>query len=228
MLSMSQLQGFNAGGGEHDPYWDQTCLLLNFNDSIVDATGTHTLSGSGYSFESDPPGKRIVFPNGSTLNSDASACLKLAGEFTIEMFLEVMDLSTQLFCKISSNPSTYTADTCYFQVSGGGTPGQVSFAWFGTGTGQSLGVISTGSVYHVAVARNAANRIDGWIDGKQGAGYQMDSQNRSVNQLIEVATTAYYSGIIPVNIKIKSLRVTNACRYSGASFTPPTAPFPSS
>lgn len=227
MLSMSQLQGFNAGGGEHDPYWDQTCLSIDFNDSVVDATGTHTLSGSGYSFENNPPGKRIVFPDESTLNSDTSACLKLAGEFTIEMFLEVMDLSSQIFGRITSNTSTYTADTCYFHLSPGGIPGQLAFAWFGTGTGNEIGVLSTGSIYHVAVTRDADNRIDGWLNGVKSGAYQTDSQNRSVNQLIEVATTAYYS-LIPANIKMKSLRITNACRYSGTSFTPPTAPFPSS
>lgn len=207
----------------YEPYMDpDVCLLLNFDNTINDETNKLVFEGGDYSFESDSNGNRIIFPDNSYLNSTtASSCLKLNGEFTIEFFVSFGDLSLQTFLMIEPTVGTYTGWTCYFTTTTV-APIELAFAWHGTGTSHPIGEITTDTMYHVAVTRDASNKLNFWLDGVKSAdGNFIDEETKSVDQYIEVATPDYYSGIFPANIKMKSLRITNACRYSGESFTPP-------
>ncbi len=210
-----------------DPFAAQVVLLMHFNDDVIDATGNHTLSPSGITYENNAPlGSRVSLTSADTINSNATAHLKLVGEFTIEFQVEFVSLAPQMFCWISKGSGGYSDLLCGFAVSTG-SANELTFTWMPVGTGYKVGDVTTGHKYHVAVCRNASNRINSWLDGVKSGAYVDDSSSASVNQIIEVATNFYYGATFPIaGIKIDELRITSACRYAEATMGVPSMPFP--
>jgi PKD repeat protein len=149
-----------------------------------------------------------------------------SGQFTLEAFIRPTAAQTG---RIISSQSAFTplpaiairvdsngGLTFLIRDSGGGGLLVLSSA-------PGLVAMNDSAWYHVAATRNAANRIDIWLDGANVASATSSTSPASAPQYV---IGVFGSGQEHFAGYIDEVRITEGvCRYN-APFTPPTAPFP--
>lgn len=232
--SVARRAGIWPIGSNDDPYWSNVSLLLHmdgsngsttFTDSSnnavsVTANGNAQISttqskfgGSSGSFSTG----HIITPGGSLFNFGT-------GDFCIEFWC--------YFNGVASNQRLGGGDL----QSGGNfnwaiyttSSGQLNY-YLGTGGGswdiaavKSIGTVSTGQWYHVALVRNG-NTFSGYLDGVSGS-----STTSSASLGTNSTNGAFFGtqGSSNFNGYLDDIRITKGVARYNANFTPPTAPFP--
>jgi hypothetical protein len=213
-----------------------TSILMNFtNAGMYDATTISNLTGFGTAQASTTQAKwspTSAYFNGSAsyLYAQPNTAFALGtGDFTVECWVYMNSLTpggsgTNVpFCQSdavgssTSNKWFFCCDTTYLYFAGH------------AGGGYILTPFSpaTGTWYHVAVtrasgtARMFVNGVSGAVTpGNGGIGsYNLDQNGLAVGGM---STPAYLNGYI------QDLRLTKGVARYTATFTPPTAPFPTS
>lgn len=209
MLSMSQLQGFNAGG-EHDPYWDDVVLLMHMDGNFTDASKySHSVTDGGMSLVASP----VRYGSGS-MQGDTFASASVSNA--------VLDVSSG---DLTVEAWVYLGDTGYIYI--------VRSSWYfyvaadqklRAGDGFSNNITSSSPMslntwHHVAYVREGSSHFL-FVDGVSvGSGTPAFT-----------STTTYSiggSGSSQVNY-IDELRITKGVARYTTNFTPPVAPFPNS
>jgi hypothetical protein len=228
------IAGIVAGGEggpppPSDPLWANVVVLLNMggadgSTSFPDSKGLHTWTAVGAEVDNSLGYNAGYFPfGGAYLTSTSHADFALGtGDFTVEAWIR---------------PESITGDSNIFNV---GTPGAISFGLsagkpFAGSNSVSYGImapsaLSLSTMYHVEYSRaSGTGRL--FVDGVQVAtGADVFNFAQSVG--IVCAGSADGGGTFTGYMYgwIRAFRLTKgAARHSsGSSFTPPTAPFPTS
>lgn len=233
MLSMSQLQGFNAGG-EHDPYWDDVVLLMhmdgaNGSTSFTDLKG-HTFTRDGPSVadgvyistaQSKFGGSSAYFNGQSALLTADSTDWILGDASTIEMFIRPGTLGGVLIAQWNIN-----ADFAFYLMLTSG--GELTYAEANTGANTTSGAgIATNNWYHVAMCQSGTSAKI-FVNGVNKKSFSLPATGANSAQQLTIGCFLS-SGPIPSNIYdgyIDELRITKGVSRYTTDFTPPTAPFP--
>jgi hypothetical protein len=224
-----------------DPNFSNVKLLLGFEgadgatgspgmtDESLSARGNATVSGNAQidtaqfkfgaaSLLLDGTGDKIAFAD--------SADWELTGEFTIEAFIRANTLPV-----ISTIAAHGTGSTVYGWWLSASNAGSIRFRFDDNGDATALHdvtsstTISTGTWYHIAVDRDASNKIRLYIDGVM-RGSKTSATGSSFNSTGTLDIGEIGSGF-GFDGWIDEFRFTNVARYaSDSGFTVPTVAFP--
>ena len=210
-----------------------TCrLLTNYtNAGITDATAKNVLETVGNAQISTTQSKfggSSIFFNGTTdkLITTRSPLFNFgSSDFTVEGWFYTGSSGTMLALYSMFNGAK--TDTFAIQISGGVAGAYVSASGGGTWgilNGTNMGTLNLNAWNHIALVRSGST-WSGYVNGVRGSGFPVT--NSSAISAIDGFTIGeaagagfWYSGYID------DLRISRYARYSGASFTPATAAFP--
>jgi hypothetical protein len=156
---------------------------------------------------------------------------ELTGEFTIEAFIRINSLAPV----ISSVLSHGTASTAYGWWLSYTNAGTLRFRFDDNADGtalhditQSGGAMTTGTWYHVAVDRDASNKLRLYVDGVMRA--SKTAATGSSHASTGTLDIGMVGSSLPMNGWVDEIRITKgAARYaSDGGFTVPAAAFPRS
>ncbi len=197
-----------------DPYWDQVVLTMHMDDSLVEESGTLTVSGSSYSYSTGEYGKAVQLGD-SIVNTNASADLRLTGSFTIEFYLKQDSLSPSAsgyFMNLTSTPGTGLG-TFYFVTNSGGHAGQLNFSVH-SGALQIGFIPDTMNYHHIAVVFDGST-YQGYMDGVKNVNSSSgDALIFPADPLLHIGKSLYIGGG-SLYIHIDDLRITKGvARYT--------------
>jgi hypothetical protein len=232
--------------GGADPFFSDVVLLLTGNTGEIiewvgGATvtevgavalstdevffGTHSIRNPNSNFGGENDG--IIARD--SINTDR---FTFDGEFTIEGWFFPIDLGglgVENLVILLSNSANLGPDRYALELAGGG--GVIRFRRNVTVLcGSAAGAIVTGARQHVAVARDSLDTIRIFVDGDVVASGVFVGSLGGVDENgdAKLNITIGVSGQVgDFNTYFDQIRVTRACRYTGA-FTPPDTPFPTS
>ena len=210
-----------------DPYWSNVMLLMHFDDNVNDATGRHSPTSFGVTYENGTFDKRVICNAGDTIDVPASADFADDDVFTIEFKI----ISTTAAPNVWFFNATHQAGTgvglYHFALNSGGVAGQLTFSHNitpGPTNIFAIGTLGSGTEHSVAVTLNASGVLNGYLDGVKSANSVQTSAHLSTPQKLEIATSSYFGG--SVGFKMDELRITKGVvRYIG-DYTPAITPFP--
>ena len=195
----------------------------------TDALGASISGGDAVQLVGDPVSSTdnpFGTGNGFSVDFDGNDALRIqggsigTGDWTIEYWIKGSDFSG-IQRHVSARESTYTSESTNlrslngsWQFYAGDDPGYQSYA----GTS-----ITTDTWVHAAVCRNGTT-IEYFADGSRIA---TDSIGASVTTTLTEVDVAHGYGSEYFTGKISNVRVSNTARYSGSSYTIPTATFSS-
>jgi hypothetical protein len=199
-----------------------TSLLLNFtNAGIYDATSKNDLETVGAASISTAIsakwGSGCMAFNGSTsyLYGPTSRMLVLgSGDFTVEGWFYFNNANSGVLLDWRSDGAGFD-----FYLNGSGTLGlSTSGTFYGGSSGLTL---TTGQWYHLALTRSGTS----WRIYANGTSYA--NITNSTNFTATILRVGYGAGATYFNGYLQDLRITPGyARYTGASYTVPTAAFP--
>jgi hypothetical protein len=218
---------------QSDPLWESVALLMHFNgangstaftDSSSNALAVPGFDNAQISTSQSRFGGSSLYLDGvgDYLLSAVSPVLNIAaGDFTIEFFV-------RLGTGGGSNGHIIqigTSDAARFTVY---APSRTSIALFTPSANRITRTgISTNVWYHVAVVRVlATNTTSMYVDGVRAGTY---TGGISISGNSQMALGRNPNDSLAVNFfqgNIDELRITKAARYSGATMTVPSLPFP--
>ena len=174
--------------------------------------GNPTVTSTGAKF-----GSSLSLDGASYLICDKSMALG-TGEYTLECWV-----------KFNATPSQAPL---LVQHASGGTPmdfilyilnGKISFV---DPTKQYSNLGTTDFVadkwYHIATCRDSSGLTNTYVDGVCELSWNYTGD---FSTIFPLAVGGFNNGVSPVNGLMDEVRVSDVCRYSGNSFTPPTEPF---
>ena len=226
------------GAGASDPYWAYVTSLLHFDgtdgsttiiDSALYSAGWSSIGGAAISTASPKFGSGALSLNGSSQaishNVDGGDARFGFGadDFTLEMWVKpnaAITTRQTLFVRwLTNGVVLHITDAA--KLRGFVTINGVTTECTGTTS------ITPGAYHHVAMVRDGGTlRI--YLNGAQEAAAALSGTINTIGTSAYIGMEAtfirYFNGLID------EFRVTKGvCRYpGGASFTPPTAPFPNS
>ncbi len=211
-----------------DPYWTQVSLLLDGDGTdgatsfTDDSTFARTVSNFGtaqFDTAFKPfGGASIYLPNSSAyLTVPNGSHFAFTGDFTVEAMVRFSTVSTFQNVAIQGD----NGGAWWLRVTNAGQLG------YGVIGGSDLAVTASGLLaantwHHVAMTR-AGTTFRMFVDG-----VLRHTSTRSGTIGVTAPSSPLYvgGGSYPINNgHVRSLRITNACRYA-ADFDAPTAPFP--
>ncbi len=210
-----------------------TSLLLNFtNAGVVDATAKNVLETEGNAqistAQSKWGGGSILFDGTDDRLTNNNAANPLyafrTGDFTIEAWVyPTVNTGERGWFQTSDTvgglKTSYTTGVCMFTSP---TPNAYWLVQVGSTAISTTTSVQTNTWTHVAITRtNGSVRV--YIGGTLAAGPTSATADLTGQYLV---VGGYYSTAYLFNGYIDDLRITNYSRYSGASLTVPTAPFP--
>jgi hypothetical protein len=210
-----------------------TSLLLNFtNAGVVDATAKNVLETVGNAqistTQSKWGGGSILFDGTDDRLTNNNAANPLyafrTGDFTIEAWVyPTVNTGERGWFQTSDTvgglKTSYTTGVCMFTSP---TPNAYWLVQVGSTAISTTTSVQTNTWTHVAITRtNGSVRV--YIGGNLAAGPTSATADLTGQYLV---VGGYYSTAYLFNGYIDDLRITNYSRYSGASLTVPTAPFP--
>jgi hypothetical protein len=223
-----------------DPYFSSVVLLVandnkgNGTTSFADqssAARAITVNGNAqYSTARVPTGMTSSYlgdGTGDFLSAlDSTDFAFGTGDFTLEAYVYWNTASSfrTIFSKrLSSVPSQWIflgsngTAIQWYASSGGGA--------FDIASAKSVGTLSTGQWFHVALTRNGTS-FTPWLNGVAGSGTVTSSASIGVDT--NALRVGADSNALSLDGNIACARITKGvARYTGA-FTPPTLPFPTS
>lgn len=248
MLRVTNLAGFGAGSrgvsapAQGDPFWDSVVLLAGF-DGADGATA--------FSDESPAAHGAFTFANQAQLDTGqkkfGTASLRIdgisdnvqladhadwnfgSGQFTVEAFLRINDLAANSFLTVVSHFEV-TGNQKAWILDADLTTDEFRFAY--TTDGSTVIQIRGDFTflenvwYHVAVDRDASDKIRSYVDGDVVGGptAAADTIFDSTTNLIVGA--AFGGSVSELDGWIDEIRITKGVARYGGAFTPPTAKFP--
>ena len=219
--SYSSASGSVTAG--NDPYWSNVQLLIPGDSSTADVSSSaRTVSAFGSAASSTSQKKwgagSIAF-NGSTdyLSVTASAFNVGTGDFTAEAWIRLSATPTD-FRHVFD---TRTADSNGFALGIDGS--SRVFLFSNSAFRVQTGSVSINQWHHLAVCRaSGVTRV--YLNGSQLGSDFTNTLNYSQTTLL---IGAYYStSSFRWNGNLDDIRWTNTARYTGSSFSVPTAAFP--
>jgi len=222
--------GSPGGGGdpepETDPYWDDVQLLLQFetgdgSTTITDssqAARTCTALGNAQ-VDTDISkfgGSLLLDGTGDYVSCDMTGtpAVSLTGEFTVEGWARTSSGSTSpkaILTMQTSNVEVYVSD------------GNLRLYWGGLRI--ATGILTLGLWHHWALTRDSSGVLRLFFDGEPAIDTYTSAATINADTII---VGAYNSGSEFWPGSIDDVRLTvGVCRYT-ASFTPPTAAYPTS
>lgn len=256
MLTVSRFSGFNNTAQQADPYYSSVSFLLHCdgtNGSTVfgdNSSFTRSATAVGNAAVSSA---QVKFGNGSLATdgsgdyvsfATATALDVRAGAFTIEGWVMHVDGSPgTLFCRASSSGVTYehvfgfttVAAEVYYGIRGT-NQACFKFAWPTT--------MVVNEWHHIVIQRDGSGNWAAYLDGVISPTYQIaplaaglvfgavtpGTYNNAIDFQGTTLTPSIASnvpGIYQFKGYMDDVRLTKGvARYSGATFTPPQAPFP--
>lgn len=215
-----------------DPYYSFVVALLHFNDTPPSSTfvdqkgGTWTRSGSGATSatQSKFGGASLAVLNTADYISHASDA-KFGygtGDFTIEMWIYPSNVPASVRVVFDQrSPGAPSAARPAFYLFGTQLRYYVSGADRITG-----GVISASSWHHVAISR-VSGQTRMYLNGAQVGSTWTDGTNYTSSPAVVATQGDSLGGTLAFTGYVDDLRITKGVgRYSGASFTVPSAQFP--
>lgn len=221
-----------------DPYASNVSLLLHMdgtngsttftdtssNTKTVTAAGNAQISTSqskfgGASGAFDGSGDAVTIPDSDDFNFGS-------GEFTIEfwVYFNSLAVNTALASHAATSGSDFswsltwfTNNTLQFRYSTNGTTGQTRSASF---------TPSTSTWYHIAIVRDATNRLRIFADGVELYSVSISTITLFNSSANLVFGARYNSYEISLNGYLDDVRITKGVGRYNANFTPPTAAFP--
>ena len=218
----------------YDPYWDKVVLAMHMNDvTLSDVKGKAVVRyGSaarsatqskfgGYSAYFDGSGNYLTVTHATDFNFGAD-------DFTIEFFY-CPQAVTAYSSILGLDEPDYPFQVYHGSSINSGTPfvaiGPSSSAWFTNTAILTLGAVTNGTWYHIAVTR-AGDTFRVFKDGTQTASGTPDSARQAVGSattLTLAKNNSFYT-----TCYIDDLRITKGVARYTANFTAPTAAFPDS
>ena len=207
--------------GASDPYVDQTVLLMNFNDDLVDQTAGHTPSISGTEFYDTPlyGTASLSFNGSSQLVFPTSADFSFSADFCLEFWVNPTSIPTgaggaAFLCK----RNLVGAESGTWGIILGETEFEFQDLQSITSYGSGAPLVA-GTWQHIAVTREDST-LRMFIDGVLVATHSNVTRNFTNGQAMRFGRWDA-SGSYQYNGLLDDLRITNgAARYT-ATFTPP-------
>lgn len=186
----------------------------------ITRTNTPTISTAQSKFG----GSSILISTNDALSVADSSEFDLQGNFTVECFIYPISWGGVVYFAGQFEVADYPPVNLYFAS---GVPG---FAVSSNKTSYSFvnasgTAIPTGAWTHIAWVRNG-NRWSAYVDGTERV---IAASNSTIPYAANAPFTIGRHGFTPVypyNGYIDEFRISRLARYSGASITVPTAPFP--
>jgi hypothetical protein len=214
--------------GDMSPLWAATVLELHFNGSnnstvFTDSSRYGTTQAVLASTAKISTLNEVDFTspsglfNGGAISSTAN-CAFGTSDFTVEMWISVGD------------PTSAGIFTTMASASGAGII-LTNDGYFGVGNGASMdGIANAGSFipangnwYHIAFVRSGSN-LYAYVDGSQvGSATTSRSLDQTLTRIGTKFTDSLTGNLLSTNID--DLRVTNAARYTGSTYTLPEYPY---
>ena len=215
----------------YDPYWDKVVLAMHMNEAGLPDLKGKTVSTYGTAARSATQSKfggYSAYFNGSSSYLVVTHATDFdfgSGDFTVEFF----------YCPQA--PSAYSAIIGFdegdwpfmvYHGSGlnGGNPfvaiGPSSSAWFANTSNMTLGAVTNGTWYHIAITRSG-DTFRVFKDGTQTASGTTDSARQAVGAATTM--TLAKNGAYYATCYIDDLRITKGFARYTANFTAPTTAF---
>ena len=205
-----------------------TCLLSMTNGAIFDnamindleTQGNAQISTSVYKYGT---GSLYFDGSGDRLNIATKPPLNITGDFTIEMWVYMLDLpSYSILLDISADGQAGSGMTEIWIQSNG------SATYYARGTilmTSASSLITTNAWYHIAVVKSGTSQVL-YINGTNRASTTSSTQpGFDLPYWIGDRPASAGSGQYPLNGYIDDFRITNGYARYTANFTPPTSAF---
>ena len=239
MLRRGMMAG--GGGGATDPYWANVVSLLNFpgadgSTSIIDAKGKTWTAYGNAQIDTDYGQSLLLDGSGDYATTLDHADFALGSSlFTIEGFFR--ESVGGVIRQIIGQHTTVGGQeaNCSFLILSDNR--KLTFQFFMGGAYYTVASASThalDTIHHYAAMRDASNVFRLKLNGVQVASLTQAGSINNSDRLLTIG--AVMNGDLPnsggyyFNGRIMPHRITTGvCRYPGSdSFTPPSAPFPTS
>lgn len=240
MMPFAAMRMRKAAGGAGDPDYASVKLLLDldgtngqttFTDfSASPASVSNAGTGAAISTAQSKFGGASLLLNGSSQGLNTTRQMAVgAGQFTIEA--HVRPNAAQAGRVISCQQSISTNALLMFRTN---ADGSLTFFIRNSAGAGAIHVLSAAGLvamnntvwYHIAATRDAANRIDIWLDGTSVANGTSATNPDFAGNNYDIGSqyfqAEWFSGYID-NVRITE----GVCRYT-TTFTPPTAAYPHS
>lgn len=224
-------QGLLLAGSGGDPYIANVVALLNFagadgSTTFTDNTGKiWTPNGNAQIDTSLGYNAGLFDGSGDYISTPNDASLSLDADYTIEFILRLNALTISGVA--ANGAGSFSGDATAFIVNHATQANKLSF-WCRnigtTGAILSTNTLSTGVDYHIAFVRSG-NVSKTWQDGVSvGASATEGSVATVPLSTSGLRVGRYWGG--DFNGWIRAFRITKGVARYTSSFTPPTAPFP--
>jgi len=212
-----------------DAQWANTVLLLKGDAGITDSSsGNRTGTNNGTTISSTRMfGAGSLSMGGGNISFANETAFDMGTAWTVEAWVYIPSFGTDagLACR-GDLVAGSGWDGCQFSIRIGGNANVTAYFW---GSGNSEQIVDCASALtastwqHIAVVRDGAvGRV--YVGGVLiGSRSDLNTPVSSNFPIIVGKWTAYRSGSNGLQGLIDDFRVTKAARYSGSSFTPPTA-----